>query len=468
MRRIFFLILVLVLASLACTVGTPTAAPTQPVAPLPPTNTAGAPATESPQEPTQAATEPEVSEPAAEPTIASLPPEIEMQMNAIQRQVIDLRGLEPTGEVPRALLTPDKLRQRVIDDFLADYTEEEVADDVVVLTAFGLLEPGFDLRGFYIELFSEQIAGFYDNEVGEMYVVQGEGFFGPERLTYSHEYTHVLQDQNYDIENGLNYNDDSCEADTERCAAIQALIEGDASLTELNWFYEFSTSTDQQQIMEFYQSYSSPIYDSAPPFMQQDFIFAYNYGLTFVQKLYDEGGYAAIDAAYRNVPVSTEQILHPEHYPSNIPTPVELPDLLPVLGDGWRELDRNVMGEWYTYLILGSGIDPAAQIADEIAAEAAAGWKGDSYLVYYNDATAQTVVVMRSLWDSTADALQFSDAFHDYAEARFNVDTQGSETAMTWTFPGGFTTLERSGAQTTWVLAPGAATGQLVLQTIGE
>ena len=29
-----------------------------------------------------------------------------MQMNAIQRQVIDLRGLQPTGDVPRALLTP--------------------------------------------------------------------------------------------------------------------------------------------------------------------------------------------------------------------------------------------------------------------------------------------------------------------------------------------------------------------------
>jgi len=468
MRRIIFLILIFILTSLACTVGTPTAAPTQPVEPVPPTNTPAEPATATSQETTQVATEEVVSEPTTEPTSASLPPEIEMQMNAIQRQVIDLRGLEPTGDIPRALLTPDQLRQRVLDDFLADYSEEEVADDVVVLTAFGLLEPGFDLRGFYINLLSEQIAGFYDNEVGEMYVVQGEGFFGPERLTYSHEYTHVLQDQNFDIENGLNYNDDSCEADTERCAAIQALIEGDASLTELNWFYEFSTSTDQQQIMEFYQSLSSPVYESAPPFMQQDFVFPYNYGLTFVQKLYDEGGYAAIDAAYQNVPVSTEQILHPEHYPSNIPTPVDLPDLLPVLGEGWRELDRNVMGEWYTYLILGYGIDPATQIADEIAAEAAAGWKGDSYLVYYNDDTAETVVVMRTLWDTTAETQQFSDAFHDYAEARFNVDTQGTASASTWTFPGGYATLLQSGAQTTWVLAPDAATAQLVLQAIGE
>jgi hypothetical protein len=468
MRRLSLLIVLLILTSLACSIGTPTAAPAQPTAPLPPTNTAPAPATETPQQPTQATTEAVVSEPTAEPTTAALPSEIEMQMNAIQRQVIDLRGLVPTNDVPRALLTPDELRQRVIDDFMADYTAEEVADDVLVLTALGLLEPGFDLRAFYIDLLSEQIAGFYDNEVGEMYVVQGEGFFGPERLTYSHEYTHVLQDQTYDIENGLNYNDDSCEADTERCAAIQALIEGDASLTEFNWFYEFATDDDQQQIMDFYQSYSSPIYDSAPTYMQQDFVFAYNYGLTFVQALYDEGGWDAVDDAYANVPVSTEQILHPERYPSDTPIPVELPDLLPTLGDGWRELDRNVMGEWYTYLILGYGIDPAAQIEDTIAADAAAGWEGDTYLVYSNDATAQTVVVMRTLWNSTADALQFSAAFHDYAEARFGVDTQGPDTALTWTFSGGYSTLLQSDVLTTWVLAPDAATAQLVLQAIGQ
>ena len=466
MRRLLLIIVLLILTSLACGVSTPTAAPAQPTAPLPPTNTASAPATEDPLEPTQPATEPAVSEPTTAPTTAALPPEIEMQMNAIQRQVIDLRGLTPSAEVPRALLSPDELRQRVIDDFLVDYTAEEVADDVIVLTAFGLLEPGFDLRTFYIDLLSEQIAGFYDNEAGEMYVVQGEGFFGPERLTYSHEYTHVLQDQTYDIENGLNYNDDACQEDTERCAAIQALIEGDASLTELNWFYEFATADDQQQLMDFYQSYSSPVYESAPPFMRQDFIFAYNQGLTFVQALYDEGGWEAVDAAYANLPVSTEQILHPERYPADVPIPVELPDLLPVLGEGWRELDRNVMGEWYTYLILGYGNAPTAQIEDAVAAEAAAGWEGDTYLVYYNDATAQSVVVMRTLWDSSADATQFSAAFHDYAEARFGVDTQGPDTAMTWTFSGGYATLLQSGSQTTLVLAPDAATAQAVLQAL--
>ena len=56
-------------------------------------------------------------------------------------------------------------------------------------------------------------------------------------------------------------------------------------------------------------------------------------------------------------PVSTEQILHPEKYPPYKPIPVELPDLSSTLGADWVEIERNVMGEWYTYLILAHGKD---------------------------------------------------------------------------------------------------------------
>ena len=153
--------------------------------------------------------------------------EIEQQMDEIQTQVSELRGLPSTGPVSRALLTSDELRQHVLDDFLKDYTPEEAQNDAISLAAFGLLQSDFDLHSFLLELYSEQIAGFYDHETKEMFVVQGESFQGSERLTYAHEFQHVLQDQNYDIQNGLNYKDEVCEIESERCAAIQALLEGD-------------------------------------------------------------------------------------------------------------------------------------------------------------------------------------------------------------------------------------------------
>lgn len=66
------------------------------------------------------------------PTCIQLDAELRSQMDAIQDQVVTLRGLRPTGSVDRTLLTPDELRQRVIDDFLADYTDQEAQDEARV------------------------------------------------------------------------------------------------------------------------------------------------------------------------------------------------------------------------------------------------------------------------------------------------------------------------------------------------
>src|SRR5574340_748341 len=98
-------------------------------APLPPAVTV-APTEElaSPTPPTgQATAEPEPS--------AALPEDITQQMDEIQAQVERIRALESTAPVKRELLTVDQLRGKVEKDFLADYTQEDVADDVKVLSS---------------------------------------------------------------------------------------------------------------------------------------------------------------------------------------------------------------------------------------------------------------------------------------------------------------------------------------------
>jgi hypothetical protein len=376
------------------------------------------------------------------------------EIDQIQSQVIQERSLQPNHPVPVVLLSPDELRNNVVNDFLADYTDEKVTDDVMELSTIGLLEPGFDLRNLYINLLSEQVAGYYDNDVGEMFVVQGEGFQGPERLTYSHEFTHVLQDQNYDIKNGLNYSDETCKVDTERCAAIQALLEGDATLSQTIWYQYFSTDKDKQQISDYYDSLKTPVYDSAPDFLKEDFVFPYDQGSTFVQDLFTKGGWDAVDAAYKDPPVSTEQILHPDLYPSDKPIPVTLPDLTTSLGEGWREVSRNQMGEWYTYLVLARGVKENARLDDSTAQSAAAGWGGDNYVVLHNDATGQTAFVMKSVWDTPNDATEFAAAFESYATARFGVSGTKDGNTTTWSYDNGTTTLYESGSTTIWITAP--------------
>jgi len=387
-------------------------------------------------------------------TIPVISPEILVEMELIQRQVIQDRGLEPTGVFTRVLFSKDQLRQRVMDDFLEEYDPQEEADYAIVREVFGLLNSDFDMYNFYIDLYSEQIAGFYDNETKEMVVVQGKGFEGPERLTYAHEYTHALQDQNYDIRDGLNYNEDSCEADSERCAAIQALMEGDATLSELNWFQENATIEDQTEILSFYEDYESPVLDSSPAFIAKDLLFPYESGYDFVTQLYKRGGWDLIDQAYESPPVSTEQILHPERYPDDLPIPVTLPDIESVLGDGWREIDQNVMGEWYTYLILAHGLEEDARLKEKNAAEATEGWGGDAYTVYYHSENETTVMVLRTVWETSSDSNEFISAFKDYARGRFGKPIENNGNHMIWHGGSDIHNIYVDGNTTIWIITP--------------
>jgi hypothetical protein len=420
--------------------------------------------TRTPVRATQApATEPPTTEaptPTRRPT-SVLPSAWSSSMDEIQQQMIDLRGLQPSGTFSRDVLTPDELRQNVLRDFMEDNTPEDMRNDVAVLSTLGLLEAGFDLDTFYTDLLSEQIAGYYDNETKEMYVV-GEKFGGMERLTYSHEYVHALQDQTYDIKDGLQYDTDPCEQDSERCAGVQALLEGDASLAQMNWFTQYGTAEDYTDVMAFYASFASPVYDRAPEYMKEDFMFPYQAGQAFVEHLYNQGGWEAVDAAYRDVPVSTEQIMHPEKYPADTPLAVELDDFSAILGDGWEEIDRGVMGEWYTYLILAKGIEASFRLDDDTASAAAEGWGGDAYAACYNAQSGESVFVLSNEWDSLSDADEFASALVQYGRQRFGQPETSAADQTTWAYAGGYAIFRQAGQATVWVMAPNQAAAEAV------
>jgi hypothetical protein len=443
-------------------VATEPPAPTEPSVPTEPPATedkhpAGATPTTAPA--TKAPT------PTRRPT-ADLPSAWASSMDKIQQQVIDLRGLQPSGDFYRDLLTPDQLRENVIRDFNRDNTPEDIRNEVLELSTLGLLQAGFDLGTFYTNLLSEQVAGYYDNKTKEMYVV-GEQFGGMERLTYSHEYIHALQDQNYDIQYGLQYDTDPCKKDSERCAGVQALLEGDASLAQMDWFTQYATAQDYTDITKFYNNFKMPVYDSAPDYMKEDFMFPYDAGQKFVQYLYDQGGWEAVDAAYADVPASTEQILHPERYPDDKPATVELADFTSALGDGWEEIDRGVMGEWYTNLILSKGIDTAFRLDADTASAAAEGWGGDTYVAYYNEQSGETVLVLAYTWDTLGDADEFASALTQYGTLRFGQPASSDAGQTAWDYASGYSIFRQAGQATQWVIAPSQAAAEEVWAVIG-
>ncbi len=398
--------------------------------------------------------------------VSDLPDQLASVIAEIETQVSEIRNLEKIEDVEHTLISEDDLEQIVVEDFFSEYSDQDAYQDVLVLSSLGLLPKEFDLKGFYESLYSEQIAGFYDEETKEIYVVQGQDFGGSEKLTYAHEFTHVLQDQVYGLEEGLGLNEEACEEDSERCAAVQALIEGDASQTEILWFQTFASREDYFDLMDMFDGLETPILDTAPPFMAADLYFPYENGLAFVQFLYDQGGYEAVDDAYLTPPVSTEQILHPENYPEDVPLPVSLPDLSGLLGNPWTLFDQNVMGEWYTYLILNKPYDNTYQIKDSEALEAAEGWGGDAYAVYLNEDTDETIFIMDTLWDTTEDAGEFIDAFEQYASKRWAPVSDKILEADIWQSEEGSAAFWYSDIRTLWVLAPNSDFLEMILSEI--
>jgi hypothetical protein len=405
----------------------------------------------------------------ASPTPLSNPTsdlEILNEMDQIQSQVESYRGLSSNIQVDRSLLTSEQLKEKVVTDFLGDYTQEDARIDVAILSAFGFLPADFDFFAFQKGFLEEQVAGYYDDLTKQMYVVTDQGLDGLSKLTYAHEYTHFLQDQAYDLQNGLGLTDEDCLADSERCAAVTALIEGDAVLSETYWYTFFSSSLDQQQIEDFYQTYSSPIYDNSPAYYQEDSLFPYTQGLDFVISLYTQGGWDAVNQAYLNPPVTTEQILHPEDYPDELPVSVDLPDISSTLGQGWTQIDSSTVGEWYTYLLLEAGYDSATRLTTAIAQTAAAGWGGDAYRVYQNDLTGQVVLVVSWVWDTSGDAVEFGTAFVDYGNTRWSSPTASVSGTTRWETDTNTVIFTETNQSTTWILAPDGTTADSIARIL--
>lgn len=406
---------------------------------------------------------------AATPTPAATlnPTQIADTMDTIQAYVVAHRGLPPRQPVERAFLTVDEVRQRVLDDFEDDYSPEEAADDVRVLAAFGLVKPEVDLYDLYVRLYSEGVAGFYDPDTKELVLVsETQGLNAYERVVFAHEYTHAMQDQAFDIR-ASGFSDEIFDQDSERFGAVQAVVEGDASLLEEQYMATLSAA-EQKEYDAAVNAQDMSLLLDMPQFLLYDFIFPYDQGLAFVRRYYDEGGWARVDEVWQALPVSSEQILHPERYEAGeAPVVVARPALTDTLGSGWRQLDAGVNGEWYTYLILAHGADGDAQLADDRAKQAAEGWGGDGYVVFGREANEATVLAADWAWDTSQDADEFVEAFRGYADERFGSAAVEAGGRLCWG-AAGTNCLIRNGLDTLWLMAPDAETFGAVLGQYGE
>ncbi|MBN1965258.1 MAG: hypothetical protein JW910_11480, partial [Anaerolineae bacterium] len=128
-------------------------------------------------------------------------PDLNAQMDRVEQATSILRDLEPVEPVTRAFIDPDQLLDYLIADLNGAYPPQAARDDVIFYHAFGFMDLDVDLRAVQLDVLAEQIAGFYDTDLEAMFVISDEQELDAlNQLLYAHEYTHVLQDQRFDLD----------------------------------------------------------------------------------------------------------------------------------------------------------------------------------------------------------------------------------------------------------------------------
>ncbi|MBK9053413.1 MAG: hypothetical protein IPL78_21685 [Chloroflexi bacterium] len=329
----------------------------------------------------------------------------------IETNVVEIRGLAPLSAIQPTLLSPDALRAELEADLNEGVTPTEAQNDVLVLNAFDFVPRSFDYLDFTLDLYSEQVAGFYDPETSRFVVISADNLLSiAEQLTHAHEFVHALQDQYFDLSA---LGDEEITGDAS--LAFRALAEGDATLVEYLYAFQYLDADQLQTLLSESSAVDTEVLDSAPPVLANLLLFPYIEGLSFVQALVSEGDWALVDEAWANPPASTEQILHPSRYlAGDLPETVTLEPLLDTLGADWDLLDEDVLGEFFLREYLAQQLDEAT------ASAAAEGWGGDQYAVYWDDRQELMVMTLRTTWDTAEDATQFAAAYGDYASQRYN------------------------------------------------
>ena len=296
----------------------------------------------------------------------------------IESQVEALRGLKHTRTVTPVLLDSAGVRDWLTRANAAQTDHVALANESRLFVHLGLLPTGSDLEQMELDLQAGQVIGFYDPESKGLYVLSDSGGVGPsQKITFSHEYTHALQDQVF----GLDKLAIDAPDQGDRDLARTALVEGDATLEMTLWSTKYLSILDLLAVAgDSGSAAQAEQLAKAPPILRESLLFPYQDGLAFVQGIYDKGGWAAVDQMYANPPDSTSQILHPDLYAGKVkPVAVAVP-AVPAALSGWKLTSQDTLGELQLRIWL-EGQNPTSE-ATTAAASAASAWAGDRVGLY--------------------------------------------------------------------------------------
>jgi hypothetical protein len=294
------------------------------------------------------------------------------ELRAMLERVAEARGLPIKSRVRFAIVDRDALLARARHKLETEIPPGVLELQGESLKALGLLPLDYDLAEGLLRLLQGRVAGFYDPVDATMYLLDDLPV-SQEEETLAHELVHALQDQSFAIGKLLAYR----AGRSDESAAQQLLIEGDATsaMFDISVGSAFAIDEDQLEMAFQVSTALSEVGRTTPSILRGSLVAPYTVGFRFVQELRRQGDFGAVNGAFRALPVSTEQVLHPEKYAAREPVvQVPTPTLAP-LGEGFEEALVDQNGELALRLMFEEWVPRRAAI------DAAAGWGGDRGVV---------------------------------------------------------------------------------------
>lgn len=317
-----------------------------------------------------------------------------------------LSGLGARSPIALERRRPEQVREFVEKQLAEELPPEELDGIRHTYALLGLIPDSLDLRQLLLDLYAEQIVGYYDPAEKKLFVIEGVPAAAV-RPVLAHELVHALQDQYTDLDSLI-----ARERGNDRQTAAQSALEGHATLVMFALLAEEAAGTrvdasrlpdPEEQLRPALESANSqfPVFRTAPFIIRETLLFPYVSGARFVRELWRSqpvGEHAA--PLGELLPQSTEQVMDPTSrflLQRDEPSDVHFAD-----ESGWEVIYENGFG------MLEIGILLQQHLGAEAAASAT-GWDGDRYrLLRAPDGRA--ALTWHSVWDDDVAADRFAQA----------------------------------------------------------
>jgi hypothetical protein len=357
--------------------------------------------------------------PLPEPDLALAPQAtIEAAIADSARRVEEIRGRRFSRSVPAAEIDTKEL-ERVLREKLAEGLPAPPRETLRTLAALGFVEDAPDLLERLLSFYVSQVAAFYDPDRGKFWVVKGameeigaDSAGMGERLLYSHELMHALQDQHLTLGPRMH----SLKDDGDAALALQCLLEGEATLVMVKAALADLPFADGEEAEELVAPLLSAgalersgIPKDVPEYFVDQLFFPYTEGTAWVRRAWKRGGWSEVDRLWKSPPVSTSEILH--EGVTFVPAAGLLPPSAASLAPKGKRLSyTDTIGEWnLRWLLERSNAAPEAE-------EIAAGWRGDRIAFFVDEKSV--AFLWRLRFDSPGAAARFEKAWKQLREAR--------------------------------------------------